>query len=67
MAVGVLCPIGRRNAIGFTLRNDRGNRDRRLSRKLRLDPIERRVARRSAVTMAVGLNYAGSISPFRKD
>ena len=57
MAGSVICPVRRRNPVGFTLQSDCRDRDRRLARELRLDRIERRVAWRDPVTVTIGLDH----------
>ena len=57
MAGSVLCPVRRRNPVGFSLQSDCLHSDRRLARELRFDRIERRVARRDAVTVTIGLYH----------
>ena len=57
MAGGVLCPVRRGNAVGFTLQSDCRDRDRRLASELRLDRIECRITRRDAVTVTIGLDH----------
>ena len=52
-----ICPVRRRNTVGFTLQSYCRDRDRRLASELPLDCIECRITRRHAVTVTIGLDH----------
>ena len=57
MSSVVVDAIGRPHAVALAMQRDRRHRDRRLERELRLDGVQRRIARCGTVAMAVGLDY----------
>ena len=57
MAGCAIYPVRRGNPIGFALQSDCRDGDRRLECELLFDCVERRVPRRAAVTVTIGLDH----------